>query len=235
MITRIAILTIVRPSLCLLFLGHARRSARQEAVPIRPESPQGLTDRHGEVDPPLVSVRQAFLIVALLVLEVEALRCLRARRAITDLELPETDLSTSTTALRASPQLLALLLGLDPHLPNTGHLRRRRLWVLESGPTFLAICRKHRRSLACTFQAAVASEPPAQRRGERDLRGLVVSGTTWAEDGFGDLHGRRRRETRREANKELASAVAAAAIDACRAMGSIRVHPAPFLVFFTVI
>lgn len=186
------------------------------------------------MDPPLVSVRQALLVVALLVLEVEALRSLRARCAITDLELPETDLPTCTTALRASPQLPALLLGLDPHLPNAGHLGRRRLRVLESGPTFLPIRGEHGRSLACPFQAAVALEPPAQRGGERDLGGLVVSGSTWTEDGFGDLHRRRRRETGREANKELASsvAVAVAAIDTCRAMGSIRVHLPVFPLFF---
>lgn len=56
------------------------------------------------------------------------------------------------------------------------------------------------------LQAPVAPEPSAEGRGQRDLgRRRGVPGTGRAEDGLGggEFHGRRGREARGEADKEL--------------------------------
>lgn len=161
------------------------------------------------MNPPLVPVPQAFLliiIIDLVILKVQTLEVVAAVVSIVKLLtltscvvgallillwFSETSL-TSPAALGSTnyPHFLALFLGLDPDLTNTCDLRGRGLWVFKSAPTFFTsatIAREHWGGLA-TLEASTGSEPAAERRGEGDLGRL--SGSAWAENGLGgELHG----------------------------------------------
>lgn len=101
----------------------------------------------------------------------------------------ETGLSASAAAAaivgsplgRSGPHFLALFLGLDPDLADTGDFRRGRLWVLESaaGSLLPGRRREHRRGLAA-FEAAAVLETATERGRETDLG--RVSGSPRAED-----------------------------------------------------
>lgn len=118
------------------------------------------------------------------------------------LNLSETHLATAAPPLGKNAALLHLFLRLHPHLPDAGDFRGRWLRVLESTASFLAGGVEKGGSLAA-FEATVSAEAAAERRREGD-GAAVACGAARAEYRFGDFHGRGGRETRGEANEELA-------------------------------
>lgn len=140
--------------LFLVIARHARRSTRQKAIKLSSKCPQSLTYCHRQMNPSLVSVRQAFLwvtlhkILIMIHIKIVVAVTVTVRACAVDADVssplfcsPEADFPSGSC-----PHLLPLLLGFNPHLTNTSNFRRRRLRVLKRTASFLPIssgCREH--------------------------------------------------------------------------------------------